>query len=290
MEAYFAFTDESGQYQKLREEKFLKAHPFYVRSTVIVSWTDYLQLQDGIDKIKMSFGLDAKTEVKWSHYGNAIKGNYKGVQHHLSPAQLKDFFSQALLLLSTLQSAEVYYTITDNRAAGQINDTDFLKMHLQNALQRVQTSVSKHNGYAIMVADDLNEETKTLKQAVYKLMSEGDYVQYTNVKKGFYIDFSNQCPGLQIADICAGIFTASLKYEKAAETEKHKYQCGHDLFFLYAYKKTRSYSFSPPNFEVYRYGVKEIPQKKGSELAKTISKQIADKLEQDLQKELFSIL
>ena len=47
MEAYFAFTDECGCYQKNRTEKFNMAHPFYVRSTVIMSFSDYLVLQNG---------------------------------------------------------------------------------------------------------------------------------------------------------------------------------------------------------------------------------------------------
>ena len=45
MEAYFAFTDECGSYQKIRTEKFNKTHPFYVRATAIMSVSDYLVLQ-----------------------------------------------------------------------------------------------------------------------------------------------------------------------------------------------------------------------------------------------------
>ena len=287
MEAYFAFTDESGQYQRIRGEKFNKAHPFYVRSAVIISWPDYLQLQDGIDKIKTSFNLDPKVEVKWSHYGNAIKGNYKNVSHHLISSQLNSYFSQTLSLLCSLKSVEIYYTITDNNAIGRVNEIALLKMHLQNALQKVQTTVSKQDGFAIMVADDLNDKTKSLKQAVYELMLAGDYVQYTNVKKGLYIDFSNQCPGLQIADICAGVFTASLKYETVPDGEKHKFQCGHDLFFSYAYKKTRSSFFNAPYYEVYKFGVKEVPNAAGYDIAKRISNQIENKLEQDLTQEMY---
>lgn len=37
MEAYFAFTDECGSYQKIRTEKFNKTHPFYVRATAIMN-------------------------------------------------------------------------------------------------------------------------------------------------------------------------------------------------------------------------------------------------------------
>lgn len=287
MEAYFAFTDECGQYQKLRSEKFKKAHPFYVRSTVIISWSDYLQLQNEMDVIKKDFGLVTEVEVKWSHYGNAIKKNYNAVPHHLSADQLEEYYSRILLLLCTLKSTTIYYTLTDNNAIGQVNEIALLKMHLQNALQRVQMTVSDQAGFAVFVADDLNDKTKALKQAVYGLMSSGDYVQYTNVKKGIYIDFSNQCPGLQIADICAGVFTASLKYESVPIGEKYKFQCGHNLFFSCAYKKIRHTFNNPPCFEIYKIGIKEVPNGAGGKIAKNLSSQIENKLEQDLTHEIF---
>lgn len=92
---------------------------------------------------------------------------------------------------------------------------------------------------------------------------------------------------MQIADICAGIFTASLKYESAPQEEKHKYECGHELFFNYAYKKTRSSFFNAPYFDVYKFGVKEVPNNAGGALAQTLSRQIEDKLNQDLMQELY---
>lgn len=52
----------------------------------------------------------------------------------------------------------VYYTLTDNNEIRQVNETALLKMHLQNAYQRVQSTVSEHDGFAIVVADDLNDK------------------------------------------------------------------------------------------------------------------------------------
>lgn len=126
---------------------------------------------------------------------------------------------------------------------------------------------------------------KLLKQAVYNMALSGDYVQYSNIKKGLYIDFSDQCHGLQMADICAGVFTASLKYESAVASEKHKFQCGHNLFFSKIYQKTKNYSHTPPIYEVYKIGVKEVPNGAGDVIAQTISHQIEEKLEHDLRKE-----
>lgn len=285
MEAYFAFTDECGNYQKIRSEKFNRAHPFYVRSTVIMSFSDYLVLQKGMDTIKVSFNVQPDVEIKWAHFGSALKGNYNKIPHRLTPEQLKDYYAQALCLLISLKSATVYYTLTDNNVIRQVDETALLKMHLQNAYQRVQSTVSEKDGFAIVVADDLNDKTKALKEAVYAMTLTGDYVQYSHIKKGLYIDFSNQCHGLQIADICAGVFTASAKYESVSEDEKHKYECGHELFFNYAYKKTRNSFYHAPYYEVYKYGVKEVPNGAGDTVAKAIATSIENSLFTDLMRE-----
>ncbi len=285
MEAYFAFTDECGNYQKVRSDKFNIAHPFYTRSTVIISLDDYIKLEKGIENIKSSFGLNQNAEVKWAHYGSALKKNYKNVPHHLTSTQLNEYYVQILTLLCELKSVTIYYTLTENKAIGKINEISLLKMHLQNALQRVQTTVLERDGFAVVIADDLNDKTKSLKQVVYDLTLSGDYVQYTNIKKGLYIDFSDQCPGLQIADICVGVFTAALKYESSSPTERHKYKIGHDLFFSYAYKKTRNNSFWPPMYDVYKFGVKEVPNGAGALIAKKISQRVAEQLEEDLKRE-----
>lgn len=162
MEAYFAFTDECGSYQKVRGDKFNIAHPFYVRSTVILSLTDYLELQKGIDEKKLSFGLQPNIEIKWAHYGSALKNNYKKIPHHLTPEPLKEYYLQTLSLLTSLKSTTIYYTLTDNSAIGKVGEIALLKMHLQNAYQRVQAVVSDREGFAIVVADDLMIKQKNL--------------------------------------------------------------------------------------------------------------------------------
>ncbi len=282
MDAYFAFTDESGNYQKVRGEKFLLAHPFYVRSTVMISLGDYLQLQKGMDEVKASFGLSPSIEVKWSHLGNAIKGNYSKMPHKLTVEQLGEYFSCILLLMSKLSSVSIYYTLTQNDSIGHVDEAKLIKMHLQNSLQRVQATMSEKDAFAIVIADDLNDKTKSLKQAVYELTLAGDYVQYTNIKKGLYIDFSNQCHGLQIADICAGVFTTTLKYNCAQDTEKHKYLMGYDLFTTYAYMKTRHGFYHAPYYDVYKFGVKEVPYDAGKDTAEAMAGMIANQMERDL--------
>lgn len=286
MNAYFAFTDECGVYEKIRGERFLKNNPFYVRSTVIISLEDYLKLQEEMDKIKLSIGLNPNIEIKWSHYGSIIKNNYSKIPHNLTQKQVEEYFKRILSFFIELKSVEIYYTFTKNDAIGRIDQVALIKMHLQNALQRIQTTMAEKEGFAIVIADDLNDKTKTLKNAMYKLTMEGDYVSYTNIKKGLYVDFSNQCHGLQIADICAGVFTATLKYETANEKDKCKFKFGRELYTRYTSLKTRHGFYHPPTFEVYKFGIKEVPQdnKKGQEIAIQMSNLTAECLEDDLQK------
>lgn len=242
-----------------------------------------------MDDIKISFGLQPQTEVKWAHYGSALKRNYKKIPHRLTPEQLKDYYVKVLRLLVSLKTATVYYTLTDNRKIGQIDETALYRMHLQNAYQKVQSTVSEKDGFAVVVADDLNDKTKTIKEAVYAMTLAGDYVQYTNVKKGIYIDFSDQCHGLQIADICAGIFTATAKHESAPEDEKHKYQCGYELFSKHGFLKTRHGFYHAPYFDVYKFGVKEVPNGAGVQIAKALASGIETKLYEDLMRVMYEI-
>lgn len=271
MEAYFAFTDESGEYKKDRKENFKKAHPFYVRATIIISLQDFIKLECEMNKIKKDFGLECTTEIKWSHYGNALKKNAHA-SHSLSILQLEDYYVKVLSLLCRFESVSVYYTITDNYAIGKVDEILLTKMHIQNALQRVQMIMKKKKGFAILIADDLNNKTKILKKAIYEITTDGDYVKYTQLKKGLYIDFSDQCSGLQMADICVGPFTTSLKYKKAQCGDKHKYEFGNKLFFTYGYKKVRYTDDHPPDFKIHGIGVNEVPSKTGDYYAKKVSK------------------
>ena len=54
----------------------------------------------------------------------------------------------------------------------------------------------------------------------------------------------------------------------------------------YAYKNTRHSFYHAPFFEVYKYGVKEVPNGAGESIAKAMAKSIENKLFEDLMREL----
>lgn len=278
LDVYFNFTDECGIYNKNRSDKFNKNNPFFVRSNLIISVDDYISLQQKMTEIKAELGIEERVEIKWSHYGNVLKNNCdKKVKHNLNAEELIDYYRSMLNFLCELKSVCIYYTITKNDSIGKIDEIKLIKMHLQNAYQRVQQTMEERDGYAIVVADDLNDKSKVLKQAIYELMLSGDYVKYTKIKKGLYIDYSDECSGLQMADILAGIFTATLKYVNT-ENQKSKFKVGYDLFFKYVYKKVRVSNWYIPNYKVYGYGIKAIPADRG----KDVVTKITDKIESQL--------
>ena len=293
MKTYFAFSDESGTYNAEAKKKTKNDSPFYVRATLIISLEDYITLQDSIGSIKESIGLKANNEVKWSHYGNVIKKNHKRIPSYLyffSRKDLEAYYEQCLILLLTLKSVQIYFSVTDKKSVKKISTASLMKMHLQNAYQRVQSTMVANDGYAIYVADNLNENNKKLKDAIYEMTLDGDFVQYTRVKKGMYIDCSDHCHGLQMADICAGIFTASLKYQEADKTEKRKYKKGNELFNKYVYKLIRYHQNTFNCFEVYRSGIKEVPQNVGEKITKKMATHIENKLKEDWDQEIHELL
>lgn len=271
----FNFTDECGVYEKERSAMFLQSHPFYVRSNLIISASDYIKLEEAINEIKREFGVNFSTEIKWSHLGARLKKYKTPIHHNLNIQQLQIYYDKVIELLIGLSSVKVYYTFTVNSEIGKIDPINLLKMHLQNAFQRLQKDAKSSKSYGILIADELNDKTKNLKKALYEITSEGDqFTEYTHLHKGFFVDQSDQSCGLQIADILAGIFTASLKYQTAGDGEKSKFEYAHNLFVNKLYKIMRFRETPSFTTEVYKSGIKEIPSGYGDALAKEMCRLI----------------
>ena len=277
------FSDESGAYETKRSEGFLLSHPFYVRANVLIPAENYRDIENIVSRLKNSIGIDSTSEIKWSHYGNMIKNRPDQHLSALTVMDIRSFYENLVKEICGIKGLSVFYTLTDNRVARNIEDIKMLRMHLQNAYQRAHLHSQDNNGYSIVIADELNNKTKRLKEAVYRLTSEGDaYLNYENVYKGLLVECSNQSAGLQVADICAGIFAASLKYIDAIRENQHKFEWAYGLFSEYLYKKVRHSDTHLPSYNVYRYGVKEVPDNSGAEIARKISRLVEARKERDL--------
>lgn len=277
----FVFTDECGAYEKNRTNKALKAHPYYVRSNFIISMDDYNELEENIKKAKADIGLQPYCEIKWDHFGSLIKGRNIGID--ITVDQIKRYFYDVVGIIQKYKSTKLFYTVTKLSDIGNVDKVKLIKMHMQNAFQKVQMDAESKNSRAIIVADDLNSENKKLKQALYSLTTDGDnYFTYTNIYKGLFVDYSDQCCGLQMADLCAGIFTATLKYLDASEHDKNKYMFAYELFDKYLINHVRKDDRNLPYYTVYGYGVKEVPNGCGKNEVKRVSEIIEKRLYDDL--------
>ncbi|MBQ6617538.1 MAG: DUF3800 domain-containing protein [Thermoguttaceae bacterium] len=268
----YNFTDECGLYQQKPNLSTLSSHPFYVRSNYIIEIEKYFELEKEINKIKKKYGISHDVEIKWSHYGSR-RNMRNGIPHNLSANQIHDYIDDVVKKVCDFGNATLYYTFTDNNALISYPDkTKLIKMHLQNAFQRIEKESENNNGYGIIIADDMNSDNKTLKKAMYQLTTEGDrFTSYPNIHKSLLIDNSELSCGLQVADLLAGVFTATLKYVSSTEEQKKRFLFGYELFVNNIYKIIR-YRYDKNIFinEIYKSGIKEIPSYVGNELAQRV--------------------
>lgn len=67
MTIYFAFSDEHGSYSRLKTPGFLRAHPWYIRSVVIIDAEQWKILENGYTELKIKNELPIEKEIKWSY-------------------------------------------------------------------------------------------------------------------------------------------------------------------------------------------------------------------------------
>lgn len=63
MTTCFVFSDEAGGYKERRDSRYLKGHPYYVRSAIIISDKDWLKLKDRFLRLKEEYGLPINKEI-----------------------------------------------------------------------------------------------------------------------------------------------------------------------------------------------------------------------------------
>lgn len=204
------FSDECGNYLSNRSMRFKQRHPFYVRSTVMMDVSEYREFEKDIIKLKERLGFPPNCEIKWSHMGDIRHGHPpEGLEGH-SVESVKNYIKRFLNRAAMATSLRYIFTVTDNNSPMHISYENIITWHIQNALQRVQRDLQRHDNYGVVIIDDLNDQNKTINRRCYQAMCDGDFVTYDNLKKSILIDYSHQCLGLQLADIAAGVFTGAM--------------------------------------------------------------------------------
>ena len=231
MGVFFAFSDENGEYQQNRTEKFVKSHPYFIRATYIIRGTEWKRLSQGYADLKGAHGLPLDKEIKWSYVWslrNYQKDNrpipenkdfyfLKDFDYH----ELIDFVKEAIGLLNELNYKKVIITVTYNRYCWSISEISLYKMHLQEHMQRIEMELQNSDGnLAVLFLDPISrKKNELLRNAYHLLYNEGDFIEkYTHIKDSLTFENSHQSVGVQLADYIAGCFSGFLKgYHRSIE-------------------------------------------------------------------------
>lgn len=259
MATYFVFSDEAGCYKKERNNKFLKANPFFIRASLIIDSSDWIKLNRRFNQVKKSYGLPPEKEVKWSYIWSLQKDRKNGkLSEDKAYYFLKDFTEDQLLsfvtvclgLLKECSYCKVIYSITlnDPKLTPKIDYQNIYKMHLRDAMQRIEMEIQNDdNNLAILFLDPINKKTDDLISESYRtIYLWGDFIEkYEHIKDSLSFEFSHHSFGIQLADYCAGVFNNALKgYAKSI-----------DIFRTTLWEFVRKHSDG--NFM--GYGVVEVP-------------------------------
>lgn len=252
--SYFVFTDEAGTYTKRPSEPFRRSHPFYIRSSVLISVDDYRVLQQELKELNTEYGIPTGEEIKWSDLWEASKGKYRqGFLKRYDADRLKGYYRKVFELASAKESLTYIFTVTFQYIPHGYQDEIYvLKFHLQEAMQRVQMTVQP-DGFATIIMDELNQDkVKLLKEACHKLAVDGDYVKYGNIYNGILTECSSHSVGIQLADYAAGAMNG---YLRRCFLSRGSYEFANGMYTDYL----KPYLRKSHDGRIMGYGIREVP-------------------------------
>jgi len=231
MGVFFAFSDENGEYQQKRTEKFVKSHPYFIRATYIIRGMEWKLLSQRYADLKSARGLPLDKEIKWSYVWslrNYQKNNRPIPENKdfyflkdFDYRELIDFVKEALGLLNDLDYKKVIITVTYNHYCPSINEVNLYKMHLQEHMQRIEMELQgSDENLAVLFLDPISKKkNELLRNAYHLLYNKGDFIEnYRHIKDSLNFENSHQSVGVQLADYIAGCFSGFLKgYTRSVE-------------------------------------------------------------------------
>lgn len=261
MEAYYAFSDEAGQYETTCGKRFLKSHPYYIRSTLLVKIEEYRTYQYTIKKINDSIGLPTSSEIKWSDLWSK-KHNQPRTSFikHISEGVLFDYYEQVLSEASKMKSMKIIISVTENKKDNCIRKETMMAFHLQEAIQRVENEL-KGSGFATFIIDELPDDySNRVRDICHSLINEGDIIKYKSLYSGVLFERSNMSVGIQLADYIAGISNSIFKSMNSPDN----YTYAKKLFSEFILPRLRKSDYG----ELMGFGIREV--KKNLELRNRI--------------------
>lgn len=254
MNTVFVFTDEAGAYNKIPSEPFRRSHPFYIRSNTVISADDYRVFQGEVQALNKRYGIPVGEEIKWSDLWEIHQGKYRAAfLQGFSEDKLKGYYRKVLQCATAKDSLIIFFTVTCVFTQPCYHsESELLKFHLQEAMQRVNMD-ARPAGFAAIIMDELTpDKIKRLKAACHEIAVIGDLVNYKNIYSGVLVESSSQSPGIQLADFAAGVMNG---YLRGALLSRGKYEYATKLFGEFIRPKLRCHA----DGRIMGYGVREVP-------------------------------
>lgn len=230
MAVYLIFSDETGDYRESPSPRILRAHPYFIRTGVMIKGDDWALLRDKFKQVQSKYPFPTDCELKWCYIGSIMahrkRGEYIPNDRAYSPfrdssnEELLGFVRDTVSLLRQCEFCRIVYTITDNSMGGHIAKNKLYRMHIQDLMQRIQMELQYIGGLGVVFLDPKDEATDSSVRSAYStIYRDGDFIsKYLNVIDSISFALSNQSVGIRFADYAAGIFNGFIRgYRESTE-------------------------------------------------------------------------
>jgi hypothetical protein len=255
---YFCFSDECGDYREKMTNKQLGAHPFYIRTTLIINSNEWKKLNNLFLNLKRKYKIPPYIEIKWADLWQlryAQKNNKTNNKlNNFNYQNLISFVNDTLELINKLSYKKIIMTYTQNKTTNTRSISDIIKFHLQEHMQRIQMELQNDdNNLGVLFIDPVsNEKDKLFREIYHSFYQSGDFISnYKHIKDSLNIEHSHHSVGIQIADFISGCSSSILKVKNG----NNSYSNGIKMFFNSVYPNLRRAS----NGSVHGYGMREVP-------------------------------
>ena len=222
---YIVFIDESGQpggFDKEKNELKKNTSKYFTLAGFMIDADNILDIEIGLKDIKLKYGLEPSHEIKWhTTYSNYGLNYEQYEQMRFDIVNLISKYNQSVI--GIIMDKESCY-----KKKSYIDDPDDLyavALHLlmERCCMESTKNDKKNPKPTIMIADSRqsinnNRLDKQVKIAYRRAKNMGThFVKFASFAESIIFVDSDDFPGIQIADYCAGIIHK--KYEK--EDEKY---------------------------------------------------------------------
>jgi hypothetical protein len=210
----FFFIDEQGSFGGKED--------WLLRGGFLINVEDYLKLNNQIKSLNNRL-FGQSREVKWSHIQSAIylKTNDKPLGREIfylnsfSINDLNNYLNSFFKIVSDIDIKIIINLSVRSELVRDIKKQEsFIKMQLQNLMQRCQFAGQEEGFISILVHENENtsKDDKIKKEVYREIINNDSFVKdYNLIVDNLFIEFSNLNIGIQVADFIIGAIGGTLR-------------------------------------------------------------------------------